>query len=138
MLHNVTQYLRKSAENFPDHPALVDQKICLTYGETLNEAEHIAFELVSRNLFKKPIAVVMDKGARTVSAFWGVALSGNYYTVIDTKMPQNRVEKILETLEPAVILVDKRNRKKYPKQDGQLLFMKIYWEETCLKLNVRL
>lgn len=112
MLHIVTQYLRNSAENFPDHPALVDQKICLTYGETLNEAERIAFALVSRNFFKKPIAVLMDKGARTVSAFLGIALSGNYYTVIDTKMPQNRVEKILETFEPAVILVDKRNRKK--------------------------
>lgn len=112
MLHIVTQYLRNSAENFPDHPALVDQKICLIYGETLNEAERIAFALVSRNFFKKPIAVLMDKGARTVSAFLGIALSGNYYTVIDTKMPQNRVEKILETFEPAVILVDKRNRKK--------------------------
>ena len=112
MLQIVTLYLRNSAENFPDHPALVDQKICLTYGETLNEAERIAFALVSRNFFKKPIAVLMDKGARTVSAFLGIALSGNYYTVIDTKMPQNRVEKILETFEPAVILVDKRNRKK--------------------------
>lgn len=112
MLHIVTQYLRKSAESFPNHPALVDQKICLTYSELLNEAEHIAFGLVSRNLFKKPIAVLMDKGARTVSAFLGVALSGNYYTVIDTKMPRSRAEKILEAFEPALILVDKRNRKK--------------------------
>ena len=112
MLHIVTQYLRESAENYPDHPALVDQKISLTYGTALDEAEHIASELVKRDLFKKPIAVMMDKGARTVSAFLGVALSGNYYTVIDTKMPQNRVEKILETFEPAVILVDKKNEKK--------------------------
>ena len=112
MLHIVTQYLRDSAKKYPDHPALVDQKVSLTYSNTLNEAECIAFELVTKELFKKPVAVLMEKGARTVSAFLGVALSGNYYTVIDMKMPQNRVEKILETFEPAVVLVDKKNEKK--------------------------
>ena len=100
MLHIVTQYLRNSAEKYPEHTAMVDQKIRLSYGTVLDEAEHIAFELVMKNCFKKPIAVMMDKGARTVAAFLGVALSGNYYTVIDTKMPQNRVEKILETFKP--------------------------------------
>lgn len=112
MLHIVTKYLRDSARKYPDHPALVDQKISLSYASTLDKAELVAYELVSRDLFKKPVAVMMDKGARTVSAFFGVALSGNYYTVIDTKMPQNRVEKILETFEPSVILVDRRNEKK--------------------------
>lgn len=112
MLHIVTQYLRKSAELYPDHPVFVDGKVILTYSDALKEAETIAYQLIVRGFFKQPIAVMMDKGARTVAAFLGVALSGNYYTVIDTKMPQNRVEKILETFEPKIILVDKKNVKK--------------------------
>ena len=112
MLHIVTQYLRDSVEKYPDYPAFVDQKNTLTYSETLVEAEHIAFDLVSRDLFKKPVAVMMDKGVGSISAFMGIALSGNYYTVIDTKMPKNRVEKILETFEPSVIIIDKKNEKK--------------------------
>ena len=112
MLHIVSQYLKRSADLFPEHPALVDNKISMTYSEMLKEAECIAFELASRNLFKKPIAVLMNKSARTVSAFFGVALSGNYYTVIDDKMPQNRVEKILDTFEPSLLLVDRKNIKK--------------------------
>lgn len=112
MLHVVTQYLRKSAELYPDYPALVDNKITLKYSDTLIEAEKIAFALISMKLFKKPIAVLMDKSARTVVAFLGVALSGNYYTVIDAKMPQNRIEKILDTFEPSVVIADKRNEKK--------------------------
>ncbi len=112
MLHIVTQYLRKSVERYPEHLAFVDQKNRLTYKDLLDEAEHIAYELVSRKLFKRPIAIMMDKGARTVAAFLGVAMAGDYYTVIDTKMPQNRVEKILETFEPLVILADKNNEKK--------------------------
>lgn len=112
MLHIVTQYLRDSAKCYPDHPALVDSKLTLTYRDALEEAEKIASEMVHRKLFKAPVAVLMDKGARTVTAFLGVAMSGNFYTVIDTKMPQIRVEKILETFQPAIILVDKRNIKK--------------------------
>jgi amino acid adenylation domain-containing protein len=112
MLHTVTQYLRISVKKYPDRVALIDQKISLTYAELFDEVEHIAYEMVRRNCFKKPVAVLMDKGARTISAFLGVALSGNFYTVIDTKMPQNRVEKILETFEPLLFLVDKKNEKK--------------------------
>ena len=112
MLHIVTQYLRNSADLFPDHPAFVDHKITLTYREALQEAETTAYELVHKGLFKRPIAVLMEKGARAATAFLGVAMSGNYYTVIDTKMPQNRIEKILDTFDPELLLVDKRNEKK--------------------------
>ncbi len=112
MLHVVTQYLRASADRYPDHPAFVDQTISLTYSDTLFEAEHIASYFVSKEVFKRPVAVLMDKGARIIAAFMGVALSGNYYTVIDSKMPQNRVEKIMAVFEPTVIIVDKKNEKR--------------------------
>ena len=119
MLNIVTQYLTDSVEKYPDYPAFVDQKNTLTYSETLVEAEHIAFDLVSRDLFKKPVSVMMDKGVGIISAFMGIALSGNFYTVIDTKMPKNRVEKILETFEPSVIIIDKKNEKKAIELGGE-------------------
>ena len=78
MLHIVTQYLRKSAELYPEHPVLVDNKVTLSYSVALEESEKIAAILSSKGLFKKPIAVMMEKGARTVTVFCGVALSGNY------------------------------------------------------------
>ena len=121
MLHIVTQYLRETAKAYPEHPAFVDQKVSQSYSEVLDEGEKIAFQLISRGLFKKPIAVLMDKGARTVTAFMGVALSGNYYTVIDTKMPQNRIEKILDTFEPEVIIVDKKNVKKAAELNREII-----------------
>ncbi len=112
MLHIVTQYLRDAADLYSDYPAFVDNKNSITYKEALIESEKIASELLKNFLFKKPIAVMMDKGAQSIVAFLGVALSGNYYTVIDTKMPQNRVDKIIDTFEPSIVLVDRRNIKK--------------------------
>ena len=112
MLHIVTQYLRKSAESYSNHVALVDNKASLTYKMVLNEAERIAYQLIARDLFKKPIAVMMDRSIKPIVSFFGIALSGNYYTIIDTKMPQNRIEKIFETFDPCLVIVDKRNIKK--------------------------
>ena len=91
MLHIVSQYLRQSALQYPNYPAFVDNKIKLTYTDVLNEAEKIAYYIVSHGLFKKPVAVMMDKSARNVVAFLGTAISGNYYSVIDSKMPQSRI-----------------------------------------------
>lgn len=112
MLHIVTQYLRRSAELYPEHPAFVDNKCTLTYKETVLASEKIAFEMIKLNLFKKPIAILMKKNAGTLTAFLGVAMSGNYYSVIDEKMPQNRIEKIINTFEPCVIITDKHNFEK--------------------------
>jgi len=121
MLHIVSQYLRESAELFPGHTALTDGKTRLTYEEALKESETIAAGLVQLDMFKKPVAILMDKSARAVTAFLGVAISGNYYTVIDTKMPQNRIEKILDTFQPSVIITDAKYKKLASKFGRNLL-----------------
>lgn len=110
MLHNVSQYLRRTAEQFPDRTALVDGKGALTYREYLEGAEKVAFAL--REWFKQPVAVMMEKSVQTIVTFLGTAMSGNFYSVIDSRMPEKRVEKILETLQPAVLICDRRNLKK--------------------------
>lgn len=112
MLHTVASYLRNSAEMYPAHPVMIDKKRSLNYGEALDEAERIAFSLISDQRRKKPIAILMEKCADAIVAFFGVALSGNFYTVIDDKMPQNRKMLILDSFDPEVIIADKKNENK--------------------------
>lgn len=109
MLHTVTEYLRRSAKLYPDRTALVDGRGSVPYSVFLKEAEQVAGGLVQLKLFKSPVAVMMDKSAQAVIAFFGVALSGNFYTVIDTKMPEPRVRKILETFQPKLMITDRKN-----------------------------
>ena len=110
MLHNVSQYLRKTAESFPNKLALVDGLKSLTYENYLIASEKVAYSL--RTYRKKPIAVLMEKGADAVVAFLGVAMSGNFYCVIDSKMPEKRIDLIFETLQPTLIIHDRKNAKK--------------------------
>lgn len=110
MLRSVSQYLRRTAAQYPDQIALVDQKESLTYRTYMEKAEKIAFAL--RDLHKQPVAIMMEKSVSAIVAFLGTAMSGNFYSVIDSRMPEKRIEKILETLQPAVILCDGKNQKK--------------------------
>ena len=109
MLYTVNSYLEESAKNYPLHPAIIDNEYSLTYEEVLIGARKIAHHLVSLGLFKKPIALMMDKNAFIVTVFFGIAMSGNYYTVIDSKMPTDRIKKILDTFKPCLIITDRHN-----------------------------
>lgn len=111
MLFRVTDYLHNSFSRFPERVALVDRFRRVDYSAYQREADSIAYTLIEMELFKQPVAVYMDKSVQTIVAFLGVAESGNFYTVIDTKMPAERIRKISETFVPRVILCDRKNLK---------------------------
>ncbi len=58
------------------------------------------------------MAVYMEKSADMLLAYLGIAYSGCFYTPIATDMPSARVEKILNTLQPAMFLVTRDIREK--------------------------
>lgn len=102
----VTDYLDEAAKNFPDKAAFIDEKRSITFKELKNEAYCIAGALGLENVFKHPVAVFLEKKVKCIAVFMGIAYSGNFYTPIDTKMPINRIEKILNTLEAKIIITD--------------------------------
>jgi len=106
MICSVSQYLRVSAKEYPNHTALIDEKMRLSFEDVLRAAEKMAFEFHKVGVFKKPMVVYMEKSVNAVIAMLGVALSGNYYTIIDTQMPQNRIDKIIEIYNPCLVIAD--------------------------------
>ena len=105
----VTDYLENTAMRFPEKPAFVDENRTISFGTLRDESCHVAVELIDQQLFKKPVVIFMDKKVECIGAMMGVAYSGNFYTLIDVKMPILRIEKIIETLNPAIIITDEKN-----------------------------
>lgn len=102
----VTDYMEKTARQFPDKIAFADEKDSLTFSELRSLARHVAMGLINRELFKKPIVVYLEKSPACIAAFFGAAYSGNFYTPLDMEMPKVRIDKIMSTLEPAIIVTD--------------------------------
>ena len=105
----VTDYLDKTAAKFPDKVAFANEKSVMTFGTLRKEARHIAVGLIEKNIFRRPVVIYLEKSPECVAAFMGVAYSGNFYTPLDTDMPQARIEKILATLLPEIIITDEEH-----------------------------
>lgn len=104
MKANVTYWLDETAARFPDKTAYADEKKEVTFGQLRAQARRIGGELALRGLFKKPVAIFLEKGVDVLVSFMGTAYSGNFYSPIDVDMPGSRVDKILEVLQPVVVI----------------------------------
>lgn len=106
----VTDYLESTAKQFPDKVAYIDQERTITFQELRSEAHRLAWKFIEAGIFKKPVLLFMEKSISLVCAFMGAAYSGNFYSPVDTKMPQDRIHKIITTFEPAVIITDRKHK----------------------------
>ncbi len=110
MARIVTDYLEKTVVEFGDKVAFTDEHRELTFSQLRKEAYGIASALIGAHVFKKPVAVFLDKSVECISAFLGAAYSGNFYSPLDTKMPESRIQKIMDTLNPAVVVTDEAHK----------------------------
>ena len=109
MCRLITEYLDETVKQFPDKIAFIDKDRKITFQELKNEAFCIAYEFVKMNCLKKPVLIFMEKSVSMISSFMGVAYSGNFYSPLDTKMPEERINKILDTLKPEIVITDRKH-----------------------------
>lgn len=105
MQKNVTEWLDRTAERFPDKAAIVDEWEMLSFREYRQKALAIAAELISSGVGpREPVVVYMEKSAKVLASFMGIAYSGNFYSPIDEEMPASRANKILEIFQPKIVI----------------------------------
>lgn len=108
-IKTITDYLDITAHMYPDKIGVKDPNRFLTFSEIRKDAIKLATILASKNLFKKPVAIYLDKSVECFVSIFGVAYSGNFYTIVDVSMPKSRVKKIFNILEPELIITDKKH-----------------------------
>jgi D-alanine--poly(phosphoribitol) ligase subunit 1 len=104
MITNVLEYLENSAIRFPLKPAIQDPSFRFSYQETVLSAKAIGSALLSFHARKMPAAVLIDRDALSVLAFFGIVYSGNFYIPIDKKLPPERIRLILSAMNPFCVL----------------------------------
>ena len=106
MVRVITDYLDRTASRLGDKTAYTDDRRSVTWKEIREESRRVGQALVNAGLFKKPVAIFIGKKIECIAAVFGVAYSGNFYTVIDTDMPEERIRKIISTLQPAAVIAE--------------------------------
>lgn len=110
-IKTVIDYLDISVDRFPEKAAFCDNKRQMTFAELQKEAQKVATVLIQKASVKTPVAIFMDKRPECVAAMCGVLYAGCFYSILDVHMPKARIDRIMEKLEPAFILTERKNQK---------------------------
>ncbi|MCM1038271.1 MAG: amino acid adenylation domain-containing protein [Roseburia sp.] len=129
MKANVTYWLDETAQRVPDKTAFADEKKEVSFRELQRQAKAIATQIIDRGLFKKPVVIYLEKGVEVLVSFMGAAYSNNFYSPIDIDMPASRVNKILEVLDPALVITTAALKETFAKYDYRGDFLLL--EEAC-------
>ena len=109
MRKNILDFLEETENRVPSKIAFADSTREITYQDFLKETKMIGSYLLKYDLRNKPIVTFIDKTVNCLSSMFGIVYSGNFYTVLDTVMPIDRIHIILDTLQPEVLITDKKN-----------------------------
>jgi amino acid adenylation domain-containing protein len=117
---NILDYLDAAAKKYGDKPLIFCEEKQATIAEVQRDAKTIGSAIAKNGFRKQPILLLMDKSIELFTAMMGVIYSGNFYVVIDTQMPSSRLDKILDILQPAMIVRDLENLSGTPIDDSLL------------------
>ena len=111
-IHNILELLERSAERFPDRPAFGDPEKDISFRELVRKAR-AAGELLAADVpSESPVAFYLEKSVDAVIAMFGAVYAGGFYSFIDVRQPAARAQKVLDVLEPAVLITDEENAEK--------------------------
>ena len=98
--------LDEAAAQYGSRVALEDETEVLTYAQYRGRARSIATALWNRGSGRKPIIMYLPKSAAMVCAFMGAQYAGSPYAPVDSHIPMARLQKIIESLNPGVIVTN--------------------------------
>lgn len=102
----ILDFLDKTVKNYPNKLAFSDSKRSVSFLEFQTEAKKIATGLLNNDIRRKPVIVFTQKSIDALSAFLGIAYSGNFYVPIDVDMPVTRINKVLNKLDASLAIVE--------------------------------
>lgn len=112
MINHIYDFLEK---NLNDKIAFVEPfakegKKEITYKEFDFLSKKLASEIVRKlknNPLQSGVLILLPKSIDCLISFFAVALSGNFYTLLDEKSPKERIKKVIEILKPKLLITSK-------------------------------
>lgn len=107
-MKTILDVIERNASKFIGKPLFCDKDKSIKYDEFYEFIKNIASGLFENGL-KKPIAVFDNRNVNTILGMFGVLESGNFYVVIDSKSPVERIQKIYDILNPVASILETEN-----------------------------
>ena len=107
---NILEYLERSAQLFPEKPALVDERQSITFAQALEDSRRVGSSLALSLAKGQPVAVYMEKSVKNLCAFWGIVYAGGFYVSFNTQLPTSRLQQMQSVLQAPFVITDEEHR----------------------------
>ena len=107
---NILEYLERSAQLFPEKPALVDERQSITFAQALENSRRVGSSLALSLAKGQPVAVYMEKSVENLCAFWGIVYAGGFYVSFNTQLPTSRLQQMQSVLQAPFVITDEEHR----------------------------
>ena len=109
MMISVLEYLEAAVETWSNKIAYCDQNSKATFFDVMKKAKIVGSFLQNKIQPRQPIVVLTDRRIVDIEIFLGIVYTGCYYVPIDANLPLERVNSILSTVKPRIILSSAEN-----------------------------
>lgn len=137
MQKNVLEYLENSIKKYPEKIAFSDENNQYTYKEFSEAAKKVAVRISKdTKSINRPIAVFVNRDVESLICFFAVLYSANFYVPIDSKMPKQRIEKVIEQVNPIAVLYTNEDSElvhEVAKNTCKISASEVIKEENCLE-----
>ncbi|MDD5922471.1 MAG: AMP-binding protein [Eubacteriales bacterium] len=112
--NSILDALEKTGLRHKDKIAVKDPEAGYTWSELIVRSKRAGkcIAAAANGRIRFPAAILADKSADLLSAMTGVIYAGGFYAVINPEQPAKRIEKILETLSPEVMIAESKYQEK--------------------------
>lgn len=113
MIKNILEYFEKTLAEAPEKTAVRDSGREITFSALAQRALALAALLRARSggTVRRPAAVYLPKSIECIVGDLGIVYSGNAYMNLDVKTPVQRIQNILELVEPLFVITDESHQK---------------------------
>ena len=109
-MKGIIDYLERTAAAFPDKTAVACGEKTYSFRELMIVSRRIGAEIRKSCGSNEPVAVMVNRSADTVCAFFGAVYNGCFYVPVDPSMPKDKIKAVLKDSDTRIVLGSGSNK----------------------------
>ena len=134
-MNSILEYLEKTCQKIPNKIAFVCGDDQISFENLRKKAICLGDKIDSEtnHMRNKPICIIADRDINALVCMLGCLYSGNYYVLIDSNLPKDRIDKLIDSID-FIKVINCDNKIRNEKMKNILLDVQL--EELCFNKDI--